>query len=135
MLENYNPVFVPQAIYKEVEILLGTDRKTDIEAYLRKHIPLEKYYQRKVMEGIKKAYPSAFVRKISVEVYNMAGIPDVMAIVEGHYFGFEIKRPLLGVLSPIQKKTIEEICRAGGVATVVSYPEEAVAIIEEKLKL
>lgn len=87
------------------------------------------------MEGIKKAYPSAFVRKISVEVYNMAGIPDVMAIVEGHYFGFEIKRPLLGVLSPIQKKTIEEICRAGGVATVVSYPEEAVAIIEEKLKL
>lgn len=126
---------MPQAIYKEVEILLGTDRKTDIEAYLRKHIPLEKYYQRKVMEGIKKAYPSAFVRKISVEVYNMAGIPDVMAIVEGHYFGFEIKRPLLGVLSPIQKKTIEEICRAGGVATVVSYPEEAVAIIEEKLKL
>ena len=119
---------MPQAIYKEVEILLGTDRKTDIEAYLRKHIPLEKYYQRKVMEGIKKAYPSAFVRKISVEVYNMAGIPDVMAIVEGHYFGFEIKRPLLGVLSPIQKKTIEEICRAGGVATVVSYPEEAVAL-------
>lgn len=49
------------------------------------------------------------------------------------YFGFEIKRPYLGVVSNIQQDTIKRIREAGGVAEVVCLPEEALEIIEKVL--
>lgn len=59
-----------------------------------------------------------------------------MMIKEGHYFGFEVKRPVVGVRSKLQEKTIEEIEAAGGTAAFVTWPEQAIEEVEryEKTK-
>lgn len=40
---------------------------------LRDQIPLEQWYQTRIMQAIKAAYPDAFVRKISAGVYSEKG--------------------------------------------------------------
>lgn len=97
---------------------------------LRDQIPLEQWYQTRIMQAIKAAYPDAFVRKISAGVYSEKGFPDVLVIIDGLYIGLEIKRPFLGKPTPLQLDTIEAIKRAGGTARVVCLPEEAVEAIE-----
>ena len=84
-----------------------------------------------MISGLKERFPGAFVRKIHLTAYSQAGFPDVLCIIDGHFFGFEVKRPVVGRATPIQKKTIEDIQKAGGSAGVVRWPEEAIDMIEE----
>lgn len=63
------------------------------EKILNDKIPLEQWYQTKIIAAIKEEYPSAFVRKISAGVYAERGFPDVLAIIKGQYYGIEVKRP------------------------------------------
>lgn len=100
-------------------------------AELRKLIKKEGYYQTKIKEALKKRYPDAFVAKISQGAYSQAGIPDVMFIKDGHYFGFEVKRPVVGIRSKLQEQTVEMIHAAGGTAAFVRWPEEAIREVEE----
>lgn len=100
-------------------------------AELARKIPKEKYYQTKIKKELKKRYKDAFIRKISQGAYSEGGTPDIMFIYDGHYFGFEIKRPVIGEPTKLQTKTIESIRRAGGTAACISWPEEAVRIIED----
>ena len=130
MLENYDKTMQPE------EVIASIQRKKDCTKaqamkILRKEIPLEKFYQKKVMQGLKRAYPDGFIRKVTLAQYSEGGMPDILAIIDGHYFGFEIKRPILGEASPIQKKTIEMIRRAGGTAEIISYPEQAIEAIRD----
>lgn len=104
--------------------------KKDTEAWLRSNMPKESYFQKAIIEAIKKQYPESFVRKISLGAYSEGGLPDIMAIVGGHYFGFEVKRPIIGKPSKLQEATIKAIQHAGGTAAVVCWPEEALKIIE-----
>ena len=83
-----------------------------------------------VMKWIQEAYPSAFVWKAAAGPYSRQGIPDVCAIIDGRFYGFEIKRPFIGELSKIQEETIKAIRAAGGVAAVVSFPEQANKVID-----
>ena len=101
--------------------------------YLQEHLPRESYYQKKIIDFLKKTYPTAFVWKEAAGPYSRQGIPDVSAIIDGRYYGFEVKRPYYGVLSKIQRQTIEKIRVAGGVAEVVTFPHEVQAIVEEHL--
>lgn len=94
-------------------------------------IPLETYFQRRVKEGIKSRYPEAYIVKIAQGAYSTGGIPDLMCIVGGHYFGFEIKRPIVNEPTELQKKVIRDIRKAGGTAEVVFWPEQAIEIIEK----
>lgn len=103
--------------------------RSDAEKHLRSKLPPESFYQRKVIAAIKKQYPAAFVWKAAAGIYSRQGIPDVCAVINGYFYGFEIKRPYIGVLSPIQKVTIAEIEKAGGIAGVVTFPEEALQMI------
>lgn len=48
------------------------------------NLPLEKYFQAEVMEGLKN-YPGAFVWKAAAGPYSRQGIPDVCAIIDGHF--------------------------------------------------
>lgn len=98
---------------------------------LRESIPKEAYYQRKLMEHIKTTYPGAFVWKEAAGSYSRQGIPDVSAIIEGRYYGFEVKRPYYGRLSLMQAQTIQEIHKAGGVAGVCTFPEDADRLIQK----
>lgn len=109
----------------------GFKTSKEAEKYLRDRVPKESYYQKKIMDYIKKAYPDAFVWKEAAGEYSRQGIPDVSAIIDGRYYGFEVKRPYFGVLSVIQEQTIKKIRAAGGIAGVCVFPEDAERLIQE----
>ena len=90
----------------------------------------ESYYQARIIKWLKEAHPDAFVCKAQAGPYCRQGIPDICAIIDGHFFGFEVKRPEVGRLSKIQEQTIKEINAAGGTAAVVSYPAQAMEVIQ-----
>ena len=115
------------------ENVYGCSQYKFAEMYLQEHLPRESYYQKKIMEFLKKNYPTAFVWKAAAGAYTQQGIPDVCAVIDGRYYGFEVKRPYYGVLSKMQEQTLEKIRIAGGVAEVVTFPEEVQAIVEEHL--
>ena len=100
------------------------------EKYLIQHLPKESYYQDKIIKFLKEAYPEGFVWKEAAGPYSRQGIPDVSFIKDGRYYGFEVKRPYIGVLSKIQEQTINRIRAAGGIAEVVTFPEEVRKIVE-----
>ena len=104
--------------------------KREAEKIIRDQIPSESDYQKKIKEAIAERYPDAFVVKIQQAQYSQGGIPDLMAIIEGHYFGFEVKKPYFHKKTKLQEKTIEWIRAAGGTADFVSYASEALDIIE-----
>lgn len=89
----------------------------------------ESFYQAKIIRWLKGQYPDAFIWKAQAGPYCRQGIPDICAIINGHFFGFEVKRPEVGRLSKIQEQTIKEINAAGGIAAVVSFPEQVEKII------
>lgn len=123
--ENFNSNAFVKGIMEKYSMT-----RTQAMSFLRKKIPRESYYQEKIKKAIKKRYPTAFVAKIAQGSYSQAGIPDIMAIIDGHYFGFEIKRPLLGSLSEVQRRTLAWIRAAGGTAEVVTWPEECFRVID-----
>ena len=120
----------PAKIIAETQAKKGITKR-EAEAIVRKQVPLEKDYQKKIKEAIQKEYPKALVVKIAQGEYSQAGIPDFMVIIDGHFFGFEIKRPYFHkkTKGTLQERTIEWIRRAGGTAEVISYQEEALAAI------
>lgn len=91
----------------------------------------ESWYQARIIRWLKDNYPDAFVWKAQAGPYCRQGIPDICAIIDGHFFGFEVKRPEVGRLSKIQEQTIKEINAAGGTAAVVSYPDQVKETIEQ----
>ena len=78
---------------------------------------------------MKEHYPDAFVWKAAAGPYSRQGIPDVCAIIGGRFYGFEVKRPYIGVLTKIQEQTMERIRAAGGTAEVVCLPEDVGRIV------
>lgn len=104
--------------------------KAEFEKILRNVIPEESYYQTKIIEWLREEYPTAFVWKAAAGPYSQGGIPDVCAVIDGKYYGFEVKRPYLGVTSQLQKQTIKKIIAAGGVAAVVTFVEDVEAVIQ-----
>ena len=101
------------------------------EKYLREHLPRESYYQDKIKKFLESTYPESFTWKEAAGPYSRQGIPDVSFVKDGRYYGFEVKRPFIGVLSKIQEQTIKRIRAAGGIAEVVTFPEDVRKIIEE----
>lgn len=78
------------------------------------------------------AFPGSFWWKNHGGAYSRAGIPDICGSVEGLFVGLEVKMPK-GKLTELQKRTLNEISQAGGLAEVVYSPEEAVGIVREWL--
>lgn len=109
---------------------MGFKTSREAEGFLFRHLPKESYYQRCILNYIKGRYPDAFVWKAAAGPYSRKGIPDVCAVIGGRFYGFEIKRPYIGVLSRIQEQTIEQIRAAGGIAGVVCFPEDVERAME-----
>lgn len=109
----------------------GCASRHHAEKYLREHLPKESYYQDKIIKFLKATYPDSVCWKEAAGAYSQQGIPDITFIKNGRYFGFEVKRPYIGVLSKIQQQRIKQIIVAGGVAEVVCFPEEVQRIIEK----
>lgn len=93
----------------------------------------ESYYQGRIIAAIKKEHPDGFIWKAAAGPYSRRGIPDLLLVLKGRFFAFEVKRPKYGRLSELQRRTIAEIRAAGGIAAVVSWPDEALAIIRATL--
>lgn len=131
MLERYEKDFDENAFVKSFMERKKITTKQKALSELRKLIKKEGYYQSEIKEALKKKYPDAFVVKISQGAYSEGGIPDVLMIKDGHYFGFEVKRPVVGIRSKLQEETVRKIQDAGGTATFVRWPEEAIMEVEE----
>lgn len=131
MLERYEKDFDENAFVKSFMERKQITTKRKALSELRKLIKKEGYYQSEIKETLKKKYPDAFVVKISQGAYSEGGIPDVLMIKDGHYFGFEVKRPVVGIRSKLQEETIRKIQATGGTAAFVRWPEEAIREVEE----
>ncbi len=101
------------------------------EKLLRDTLPKESYFQSAILRWLRENYPAAFIWKVQTGPYARQGVPDICAIIDGRFYGFEVKRPFVGRLSRIQQATIEAIEKAGGRAGVVIWPEDAEKIIAE----
>ena len=96
---------------------------------LRDTLPKENYFQSAILNWLKETYPAAFVWKVQTGPYARQGLPDICAVIDGQFYGFEVKRPYIGELAPIQRATIDALIKAGGRAGVVTWPEDAEKII------
>ena len=62
-------------------------------------------------------------------VYGTNGVPDIICCYKGRFLGLECKLPG-GRLTKLQKRAIEKINRAGGVACRVESVEDVKRVIE-----
>lgn len=134
MLEKYVENFDAESFVKSYMLEKEIKNKQTAISKLRKEIPLEPYFQDKIKKKLKDNYKNAYIAKISQGAYSAGGFPDLLMIYKGHYFGFEVKRPVIGVPSELQKMTIKKLTIAGGTAAFVIWPEQAVEIVENWLK-
>lgn len=76
-----------------------------------------------------KTVPHCFAWKEHGGMYGTAGIPDIIACVDGRFYGFEVKTET-GKPTKLQEATIRKILAAGGTALVVRSVAEVRSIIE-----
>jgi phospholipase/lecithinase/hemolysin len=79
-----------------------------------------------VVDALRKAFPDAFVWKINERMHS--GVPDVLAVIDGHTFWFECKdlriatrEQLIAQVTEIQKRTIKTLLDAGATVWIVAF--------------
>ena len=75
-----------------------------------------------------KTVPGSFCWKEHGGMYGTAGIPDIIACINGHFYGFEVKTEN-GKPTKLQEATIRKILAAGGTALVVRSVDEVRTVI------
>lgn len=75
-----------------------------------------------------KTVPRCFAWKEHGGMYGTAGIPDIIACIDGQFFAFEVKTEI-GKPTKLQEATIRKIRSAGGTAVVVRSVEEVQAVL------
>ena len=76
-----------------------------------------------------KTVPRCFFFKEHGGMYGTAGIPDIIACIDGHFFGFEVKKDV-GRPTKLQEAVIKKILAAGGTAVVVRSADEVRSVVE-----
>ena len=79
----------------------------------------------KYLNGI----PDCFCWKEHGGMYGTAGIPDIIACINGRFYGFEVKTES-GKPTKLQESTIRKILAAGGTAMVVRSVDEVRTAID-----
>lgn len=95
-------------------------------------IPLEATIVSAIIKALK-AQGVIFILKTHGGAYQMAGLPDLILIAPrvGRFVGIEVKRPVLGVTSELQKAILRKINRAGGYGCVAYCVEEALEFLRK----
>lgn len=70
-----------------------------------------------------KTVPYCFCWKEHGGMYGTAGIPDIIACINGHFYGFEVKTEK-GRPTKLQETAIRKILACGGTALVVRSVDE-----------
>ena len=92
-------------------------------------IPLERTITNEIMGWLKKA--GYWAVKIHGAAYQTSGLPDIVAIDrKGRMVGLEVKRPEVGKVTELQKRTLENINLGGGYAVVVRSLADAQAAMK-----
>lgn len=92
---------------------------------MKESIPLERTITDGIMAWLKKE--GYWAAKIHGAAYQTAGLPDIVAIDrKGRFVGLEVKRPKIGKVTQLQRRTLENINMGGGYAVVVRSLEDAV---------
>ena len=88
--------------------------------------------ERDIVADIKKYLKSLggdiFVWKEHGGPYGTSGVPDIICCYKGRFLGMECKLPG-GRLTELQKRTIDKINKAGGIARRVESVADAMDII------
>ena len=88
--------------------------------------------ERDIVTAIRKYLASlgsdVFFWKEHESVYGTNGVPDIICCYKGRFLGLECKLPG-GRLTELQKRAIEKINRAGGVACRVESVEDVKRVI------
>lgn len=80
-----------------------------------------------------KTVPRCFCWKEHGGMYGTAGIPDIIACINGHFYGFEVKTES-GKPTKLQEATIRKILVAGGTALVVRSADEVRTVVNGSLR-
>ena len=66
-------------------------------------------------------------------MYGTAGIPDIIACIDGRFYAFEVKTPV-GKTTALQDATFRKILACSGTAAVVRSVDEVRAVINGSLQ-
>lgn len=80
-----------------------------------------------------KTVPKCFAWKEHGGIYGTAGIPDIIACIDGKFYAFEVKTPV-GKTTKLQEATIRKILACSGTASVVRSVDEVRAVINGSLQ-
>lgn len=95
-------------------------------------IPLEKTITNEILSWLKKE--GYWAVKIHGAAYQTAGLPDIISIDRrGRFVGLEVKRPIVGKVTELQKRTLENINLGGGYAVVVRSVEDAMEAMKNSM--
>ena len=94
----------------------------------------ESRLQRKIRTRLASEFPRSWFIKIHGSPFQPSGTADLLGCVEGLFFALEVKMPGEEP-SELQKDSLREIRRAGGIAECVETEEEAVAIVRKAIRL
>lgn len=102
----------------------------------------EKTLQKNIERALATEYPGSWIFHPVGGPYQMTGVPDILALVQGRLFGIEVKHQkpgeslehAKGRASPGQLMQIRRIREAGGYAEVVTSIEEALALVKAGLE-
>ncbi len=87
-------------------------------------IPLERAITDTILKWLKRE--GYWAVKIHGAAYQTAGLPDIIAIdLKGRFVGLEVKRPIIGKVTELQRRTLENMTLGGGYAVVVRSVEDA----------
>lgn len=94
---------------------------------------LETPITQKIIEALRAK--GGFWFKSHGNMYQMAGLPDIIGCYQGRFVGIEVKRPSKKIsgVSSIQAHRLKQIKAAGGIAGVASSVEDAMTILDENL--
>lgn len=89
----------------------------------------ESRLSRQIMEALRAE--GYFCFKVHGSDKMMAGLPDIIVCADGLFVGLETKLPeSRGNVSPVQRLVHTKIENAGGTATVVCSPQEALTVVK-----
>lgn len=98
---------------------------------------------KRIVDRVRKQYPSAYILKTHGGGMQRGGIPDLFIVIRGVFFALEVKRQQPGESEAsarsratlLQLAEIEKIRTAGGISSVVISVEEALEEISKGLDL
>lgn len=109
------------------------ENATEAQRWIREHLPPEAHYQKKALAYLR-SLSGVYAWKLQGGPYMQGGLPDIIAVVKGRFYGFEIKRPYFGRLSALQERTHEALRAAGAIVAVVSYVSEIEKVLQEDVE-